>query len=188
MCLSRYPCMMVALRSLARPLLVEICGCKCSRRYQSTELHPSSNFSRTGSTASQKRQYPQILNNRNVVSPMQFLSPILAYLRRRASRSDSSRQRMSSTRTGQNFSNRGYVTQTANSISRTWAFDVPDNRTGCVVHELDANLRDTTTRTYFPPPWSANRREQQNTQKSVEISHTGSSENSGNLNELDGSL
>lgn len=33
-------------------------------------------------------------------------------------------------------------------IYRTWALDVSDDRSGLVVHELDADLGDTTTRTY----------------------------------------
>lgn len=36
----------------------------------------------------------------------------------------------------------------ASLLYRTWALDVSDDRSGLVVHELDADLSHTTTRTY----------------------------------------
>ena len=77
-------------------------------------------------------------------------SVVFLYLRRRASRSDSRRQRISSTRTA------GHV-DLANARgarrlkNRTWALDVADDGAGLVVHELNANLGDTTTRTWSLP-------------------------------------
>lgn len=35
-------------------------------------------------------------------------------------------------------------------IIRTGSLDVSDDRSGLVVHELDANLGDTTSRSYCP--------------------------------------
>jgi hypothetical protein len=69
------------------------------------------------------------------------------YLRRRASRSDSKRHRISSSRTV-DFVSRCSSHPGAQSF--TWALDVADNRTSSIIHELNAHLRNTTTRTYFP--------------------------------------
>ena len=88
------------------------------------------------------------------------------YLRRRASRSDSSRHRMSSSRTirrGKSAKeiSKEYLSQASQKLTR--ALDVPDDGTGLVVHELDTDLSDTTAR-------------------------TGAAENAGHLDELDGLL
>ena len=38
----------------------------------------------------------------------------------------------------------------ASQRSHTWALDVADNASGGIIHELDADLGDTSTGTYFP--------------------------------------
>lgn len=53
-------------------------------------------------------------------------------------------------RRGIGFSGVGLVSTTRGGL-RTWALDVPDDGAGRVVHELDADLGDTSTRTYFNP-------------------------------------
>lgn len=63
----------------------------------------------------------------------------------------------------------------------TWALDVADNASGCVVHELDADLGDTTTRTCaesecHPSP---------NSMRHL-FSLTGTTEDTGDLDELHG--
>ena len=85
------------------------------------------------------------------------------YLSLRASRSDSSRHRMSSSRTVAHHqdqrpsSPRSLAPACLGQAELTWSLDVPDDRSGLVVHELDADLRDTTARAYlesalpFPP-------------------------------------
>lgn len=72
---------------------------------------------------------------------------------------------------------------------RTWSLDVSDNATGLVVHEFDANLGDTTTRSYsiisncpMPSccaliPCAA-----------IADIRTGTAEDTGDLDELDGLL
>src|SRR5690242_3159831 len=62
---------------------------------------------------------------------------------------------------------------------RTWALDVADDASGGIVHELNTDLGHTSTRTYNPDyqkisPSSA---------AIVEV-HTGSSQDTGNLYEL----
>jgi hypothetical protein len=65
---------------------------------------------------------------------------------------------------------------------RTWALDVADNASGSIVHELDSDLCDTSSRActhqllaLHSPTCSALRR-------------TSSAENAGDLDELDGDL
>jgi hypothetical protein len=65
--------------------------------------------------------------------------------------------------------------------THTRSLDVTDNRTGLVVHELDANLSDTTARAYFHtnfvnPVLTI----------SFQFPHTSSAQNAGHLDELDG--
>lgn len=75
---------------------------------------------------------------------------LVAYRRRRASRSDSSRQRMSSSRTVDAMSVTIFVGAFAQRRegreNRTGTLDVTDDGTGSVVHELNADLGNTTAR------------------------------------------
>lgn len=93
-------------------------------------------------------------------------------------------------------------------IYRTWALDVSDDRSGLVVHELDADLGDTTTRTYpsssqkFVHSFvsTASERASERILCCLDIAssvsdfvgkeeeRTGSAEHSGDLDELDGLL
>lgn len=83
------------------------------------------------------------------------------YLNLRASRSDSRRQRMSSSRTGRNllvcvlipispsFQPLQHGASRIFNIwgCRTWALDVADNASGGIVHKLNSDLGDTSTGT-----------------------------------------
>lgn len=83
----------------------------------------------------------------------------IAYRKRLASRSDSSRHRISSSRTVAELSGQSLLRNSSRIAARhmmharrgngshTSAFDVADDGSGLVVHELDAHLRDATTRT-----------------------------------------
>lgn len=82
-------------------------------------------------------------------------------------------------------------------IFRTWALDVSDDRSGLVVHELDADLGDTTTRAYtifgqvgafFFRSWFLSVSFPCSSRNSRSWGRTGSAEDSGNLDELDGLL
>lgn len=42
----------------------------------------------------------------------------------------------------------GFEVRGFSRINRTWALDVSDDGSGLIVHELNADLGDTTTRTY----------------------------------------
>ncbi len=84
---------------------------------------------------------------------------------------------------------------------RTWSLDVADDASGLVIHELDADLGDTTTRTCFDPNALVSLSSLFLSLPFVVVDgdggvggsggwgdHTGSSENSGNSDELDGLL
>lgn len=66
----------------------------------------------------------------------------------------------------------------------TWALDVADNASSGIVHELDSDLSNTTTGTYIPsvlpllPPHIY----------LADSKHTGTAQNSRNLDKLDGNL
>lgn len=65
--------------------------------------------------------------------------------------------------------------------SLTWALHVADDASGCVVHELDADLSHTTTRACALSEISAL------SQISFSFAfHTGTAEDSGDLDKLDG--
>lgn len=121
-------------------------------------------------------------------------SPLLPSLYRSllASRSDSSKQRISFSRTSAGQISIEEV-KMGGQIA-TWALDVTDDASGSVVHELDADLSHTTTgacqairsrsfgvsidfRAVF---WKAQRRE--------ERERTGSAQHAGDLDELDRNL
>lgn len=82
----------------------------------------------------------------------------------------------------------------------TWALDVTDDGTGLVVHELDTALGDTTTGTYKRPSSAFNSLYLSHVScgayvacgplcsKFRQISRTGSAKDTGDLDELDGSL
>jgi hypothetical protein len=89
------------------------------------------------------------------------------YLNLRASRSDSRRQRISSSRTIGSFvssQSSCFLLWRPKSLdrnrlsileNRTWALDVADDGSGGIVHELDSDLSDTSTGTYsisYQPP------------------------------------
>ena len=69
-----------------------------------------------------------------------------AYLRRRASRSDSRRHRISSSRTVKYLAAAFFVSW---SKIPTWALDIANDRSGLIIHELDTHLRNTTARTFL---------------------------------------
>lgn len=127
------------------------------------------------------------------------------YLNLLASRSDSSRQRMSSSRT-ENIDVSFIAHQEPADLRlassscmlrdirgkefcavRTWAFDVADDASGGIVHKLDSDLSNTSSRTYIPSesiplylrpcPCCRDR-----------IVHTGTAQDTGNLHKLDGDL
>lgn len=60
----------------------------------------------------------------------------------------------------------------------TWALDVTDDASRCVVHELHAHLCNTTTRACCMLVWRY--------LLALAISHTGAAEHSGDLDQLDG--
>ena len=78
---------------------------------------------------------------------------------------------------------------------RTWALDVTDDGTGLVVHELDTALGDTTTgacRDRRQPAilslCAVHMSHAPSLQQISQISRTGSAKDTGDLDELDGSL
>lgn len=78
---------------------------------------------------------------------------------------------------------------------RTWALDVTDDGTGLVVHELDTALGDTTTGAYRDrrQPAILSRcavhiSHAPSLRQLSQISRTGSAKDTGDLDELDGSL
>jgi len=69
-------------------------------------------------------------------------------------------------------------------LHRTWALDVADNASGCVVHELNSDLSHTTTGTYsiipsVPCPFC---------HSMCEFERTSTAQNPGDLDQLDGNL
>lgn len=76
------------------------------------------------------------------------------------------------------------------SESRTWALDVANDGAGLVVHELYADLGDTTTRTCRFPAGSAGRPSGVGGTKikSMPGGPTGTAQNAGNFDKLDGGL
>ncbi len=112
------------------------------------------------------------------------------YLRRRASRSDSRRTKMSSSRTARHTKQISSCAGRANrgASGHTRALDVPDDGTGGVVHELDAHLGDATTRTCCWTRKSASARGGASGPSSRGSGPTGSAEDTGDLDELDGGL
>jgi hypothetical protein len=73
--------------------------------------------------------------------------------------------------------------------NRTWTLDVTDDRSGGVVHELDADLGNTSTGTCTssdpaPSPFSASK----SFDRARNCEHTGSAQNTGDLDELDWDL
>lgn len=92
---------------------------------------------------------------------------------------------MSSSRTGRRNISLCCFDRSRRTVEHTRALDVADDGTGGVVHELDAHLGDATTRTCI-----------EGIHQSLPhlgrlyrgLGHTGSAEDSGDLDELDGSL
>jgi hypothetical protein len=82
-------------------------------------------------------------------SPFHPTSRRSVYLSLLASRSDSSRQRISFSRTGKKVRSVSRVIPALGCI-HTWALDVADDASGGVVHELDADLGHTSTRACNP--------------------------------------
>ena len=71
------------------------------------------------------------------------------YLSLLASRSDSSKQRISSSRTCQNGISSLVFTRGYQMLGVSyWSLDVPDDGSGLVVHELDADLGNATARAW----------------------------------------
>lgn len=129
------------------------------------------------------------------LQPLCVVVIFFVYRRRLASLSDSSRHRMSSSRTIRdrlvpdfNMPLRNIesaICIACRSSERTGSLDVSDDRTGLVLEELDANLGDTTARACQPTisllsPTPSNAQ--------IVVFRTGSAQDSGDLHELDGLL
>ncbi len=76
------------------------------------------------------------------------LTVMISYLNLLASRSDSRRQRISSSRTNLIFFSLGSLFAMVSEVLLTWALDVTNNTSSRVVHEFHSHLGDASTRTY----------------------------------------
>lgn len=122
------------------------------------------------------------------------------YLNLRASRSDSSRQRMSSSRTVRYLLAKmaSLTIPSHNCVSwifraslrdgglRTWALDVADNASGGIVHELDSDLSDTSTGAYLTKQSAST--SSHSSPFPLPVQHTSSAQNTSDLDQLDGNL
>lgn len=131
-------------------------------------------------------------------------SPLRPYLSLRASRSDSRRQRMSSSRTERRFvsscaHSSSFILQIHRSTqlrfreylevgeNHTWALDVADNASGGIVHKLNSDLGDTSTGTYMRNP-SASSYFYPSSASLCNVEPTSAAQDTSDLDQLDGNL